>query len=52
MTETRTPEEETTLISLENLPTQSKAEVARKKLILGGLMFGVIVICTMIATAK
>lgn len=52
MTETRTPEEEVSRISIENMPSNSKEEIFKKKLILGGVMFGVIIACTMIATVK
>ena len=52
MTESHNSADESTLVPLENVPMNSKEAIFKKQLVLGSVMFGVIVICTMIATVK
>jgi len=52
MTEPQSPEASVPEISLEIPRTDSKDEVLRKKLILGGVMLTVLIVCTLIANVK
>ena len=52
MTETHNTEAEAPLISLQNVPINSKDEIFKKKIILGSVMLCVIIVCSLIATVK
>jgi len=52
MTEPQTPEASVPEVSVETPRADSKDEVLRKKLILGGVMLTVLIVCTFIANVK
>lgn len=52
MIETQNHEEETPLISFENTQLNSKEDIFRKQLALGGLMLCVIMVSMLIANVK